>query len=281
MIQRDSVRLRLEGRDHGISYTEFSYMILQAYDYAHLATTRGVRLQIGGSDQWGNIVAGIDLTRRLHKTEVFGLTAPLLTKADGGKFGKTESGAVWLTRKYTSPYAFYQFWINAGDDDVETFLRVFSFRPLAEIEALLAEHRENAAARRAQKSLAEEMTRLLHGDEGLREAELASEALFSGDVRSLSEPLLLEVFAAMPRGVVDDALVEAGLPIVDALVGSEAVKSKREARQFLESGAITLIGEKVDVSYILRVEDFLFGRVALVRRGKKNWHVVGLRSRFS
>lgn len=281
MIQRDSVRLRLEGRDQGISYTEFSYMLLQAYDYAHLASSRDVRLQIGGSDQWGNIVAGIDLTRRIHRREVFGLTAPLLTKADGGKFGKTESGAVWLTRKYTSPYAFYQFFINAGDDDVENFLRVFSFRPLAELEALFLAHRENPAARAAQKSLAEEMTRLLHGEEGLREAESATEALFSGDVRSLAEPLLLDVAAAMPRGFVSDEPLGVGLSIVDALVESEAVKSKREARQFLESGAITLNGAKVDATYILRSEDFLFGRVALVRRGKKNWHVLGLRSRFS
>src|SRR5690606_31758814 len=198
MIQKDSVKSRLEGREHGISYTEFSYMILQAYDFSYLNENAGVTVQLGGSDQWGNIVAGVDLTRRRWGREVYGLTSPLITKKDGGKFGKTEGGAIWLTKNRTSPYAFYQFWINTSDEDVPTFLRVFSLKPISEIEEILAQHEKNPGARGAQRLLAEELTELLHGPEALREAILASEALFSGEVAALSQDLLDEVFSAAP-----------------------------------------------------------------------------------
>jgi tyrosyl-tRNA synthetase len=274
MIQKDSVRTRLEGRDHGISYTEFSYMILQSYDYAYLAKERGITLQVGGSDQWGNITLGVELARRLHQLEVFGLTTPLLTKSDGGKFGKTESGAVWLTRERTSPYAFYQFWMNAADADVERFLNVFSLRPVAELRQIVAEHAARPEARTAQRALAEELTRLLHGEEGLKEAEAATAALFSGDIRSLDERVLEEAFAGAPSYELSrESLGGEGLELAQLLVDAGAAKSKREARQFLEASAVLLNGEKCDLARRVTEADLLFGRLLLIRRGKKNWHV--------
>jgi tyrosyl-tRNA synthetase len=274
MIQKDSVRTRLEGRDHGISYTEFSYMILQSYDYAYLAKERGITLQVGGSDQWGNITLGVDLARRLHQLEVFGLTTPLLTKSDGGKFGKTESGAIWLTRERTNPYAFYQFWMNAADADVDRFLNVFSLRPVAELRQIAADHEARPEARTAQRALAEELTRLLHGEEGLKEAEAATAALFSGDVRSLNERLLYEAFAGAPSYELSrERLGGEGLELAQLLVDAGAAKSKREARQFLEASAVLLNGDKCDVARRVTEADLLFGRLLLIRRGKKNWHV--------
>jgi len=274
MIQKDSVRARLEEREHGISYTEFSYMILQSYDFAHLAQAREVTVQVGGSDQWGNIVAGVDLTRRMHGREVFGLTTPLLTKADGGKFGKTEQGAVWLTADATSPYAFYQFWVNAADEDIGRFLRVFSLRPLAEVEQLVAEHAQDPAQRRAQHALAEELTRLLHGDEGLADAKRATQALFSGEVKGLSAELLEEVFRGTPTATLDrGVLAGEGVPVVDLLVLAEVAKSKREARQYLTSGAVSVNGERAHEEQRVGLADLLFDRVVLIRRGKKTWHV--------
>ncbi len=274
MIQKDSVKTRLEGREHGISYTEFSYMILQAYDFAALYAEENVTVELGGSDQWGNIVAGVDLTRRLHAKEVFGLTTPLITKKDGGKFGKTESGAIWLTPERTSPYAFYQFWINAADEDLRGFLSVFSFKSMDDIESLLAAHQENPGARLAQKALAEELTLMLHGEEGLRDAVLATQALFSGDVCGLSEQLLEEAFSGAPASAYSrSTLAGEGFAVVDLMVEAGVAKSKREARQFLSSGAVSVNGEKVSEEYRLTVESLLHERVALLRRGKKTWHL--------
>lgn len=278
MIQKDSVKARLEGRDQGISYTEFSYMILQAYDYSFLAKEKGVTLQVGGSDQWGNIALGVDLTRRLHQLEVYGLTTPLITKSDGGKFGKTESGAIWLTRDRTSPYAFYQFWLNAADADLRLFLSVFSLRPFDEVQAILTEHGERPDARVGQRALAEELTRLLHGEGGLREAEKATEALFSGNVRGLDERLIEEAFVGAPGyEFSSETLGVEGLELAQLLVDSGAAKSKREARQFLEAGAVLVNGDKRDVSDRVTPKDLLFGRLLLIRRGKKNWYVCRVR----
>jgi tyrosyl-tRNA synthetase len=274
MIQRDSVRTRLDNREQGISYTEFSYMILQAYDFRHLYREQGVTVQVGGSDQWGNIVAGVDLTRRTERVEVYGLTAPLLTKADGGKFGKTESGAVWLTSKYTSPYAFYQFWINAADADVERFLHVFSLRSREELTEILTEHAREPARRLGQKALAEELTRLLHGDEGLREALAATEALFSGDVSGLSLRAIEEAFGGAPSSQHALAtLGDEGKDILELLVESGVVKSKREAREHVGNGAVSVNGRRIDANYRLTKADLLHGKIALIRRGKKTWHV--------
>lgn len=274
MIQRDSVRTRLESREQGISYTEFSYMILQAYDFRHLYRTEGVTVQVGGSDQWGNIVAGMDLTRRTDQAEVFGLTSPLLTKADGGKFGKTETGAIWLTSKYTSPYAFYQFWINAADADVARFLHVFSFRGREELSALIAEHERNPAQRLAQRALAEELTALLHGQEGLRDALAATDALFSGNVSGLSLAAIDEAFAGAPATQHASAeLADEGKDILELLVETGVVKSKREAREHVGNGAVTVNGVRVDVNFRLTKNALLHEKVALLRRGKKTWHV--------
>jgi len=224
MIQKDSIKTRLETRDQGISYTEFSYMILQAYDYLWLYQNAGVTVQLGGSDQWGNVVAGIDLVRRVERKEAYGLTVPLVTKSDGGKFGKTEGGAVWLTAKYTSAYAFYQFWLNTADADLERYLKIFTFLSRQEIEALLARHAENPGAREAQRVLAETLTSLLHGESGLAEARVASEALFSGDVSQLAPETLSEVFANAPSSAHDRALLEGPwLCAVDLLVFAQVV----------------------------------------------------------
>jgi tyrosyl-tRNA synthetase len=274
MIQRDSVRERLHNREQGISYTEFSYMILQAYDYQYLAQHEGVSLQIGGSDQWGNIVAGIDLTRRLLRRDVFGVTAPLLTKADGGKFGKTEKGAVWLTPERTSAYAFYQFWLNTADTDVETFLKKFTFLSKSEIEALMVAHTADASLRTAQRRLAKEATRLLHGANGLERAESATAALFSGDVAHLDEALLKEAFAEAPSTQHDMSLLEGdGLSLVELLPLTSLCKSKREAREFLENGSISLNGSKVSLDTRLHPSDLMHGTLALLRRGRKAWHI--------
>lgn len=274
MIQKDSIKNRLETRDQGISYTEFSYMILQAYDYLWLHQNAGVTVQLGGSDQWGNVVAGIDLVRRVERQEAHGLTVPLVTKSDGGKFGKTEGGAVWLTPEYTSAYAFYQFWLNTADNDLERYLKIFTFLSRAEIEALLARHAEDPGAREAQRTLAEAVTLLVHGERGLSEARVATEALFSGDVSQLAADTLSEVFANAPSSAHDRALLEGpGLGAVDLLVLAKVVKSKREAREFLDNGAISINGKRIDPSFVLTPGELLHDKMALIRRGKKGWHV--------
>ncbi|MCH2108560.1 MAG: tyrosine--tRNA ligase [Polyangiaceae bacterium] len=275
MMQKDSVKSRLESRERGISYTEFSYMILQAYDFSHLADNSAVTVQIGGSDQWGNIVAGVDLTRRRFNQTVFGLTTPLLTKSDGGKFGKTEDGAIWLTADRTSAYAFYQFWLNASDEDVATFLKFFSEESMDEIESLIERHQENPGAREAQKHLAKEMTELLHGRPKMEEAQRASVALFTGDVGDLSAELIDDVFGAAPKTELSRAAIEgSGIPLVELLIEAGAAKSKREARQFISSGAVSLNGEKVKEEVDIQADKLLHDEYLLLRRGKKNWYVL-------
>ena len=274
MIQKDSVKSRLSQREQGISYTEFSYMILQAYDFLWLHQNAGVTVQIGGSDQWGNIVAGVDLIRKATRQEAHALTCSLVTKADGGKFGKTETGAVWLTKKYTSVYAFYQFWLNTSDADVERYLKIFTFLPRQKIEALMDQHLSDPGRRAAQRALAEEVTGLLHGSQACAEAEAATRVLFSGEVDALSEDLLNEAFASAPGSMHDIGLVAgAGLGAVELLMLAQVAKSKREARQFLDSGAISINGQRVDQSFVLTEGKLLHQKVALIRRGKKNWHV--------
>lgn len=280
MIQRDSVKSRLEDRAHGISYTEFSYMLLQAYDFLHLYDKMNVTIQAAGSDQWGNIVSGADLIRRLHGHDdaggplAFGLTAPLLVKSDGGKFGKTEQGAIWLTAERTSPYAFYQFWINADDADVPNYLRIFTDLSRNEIEALEQRHAAAPHQREAQRTLAREVTRLVHGTDAVERAEAATQALFSGDVAGLDLPTLREVFADVPHSEHDKADMGAeGMPLADLLAATTLAKSKREAREFLSSGAVTLNGQRVGPDDRLTPDRLLHGHVALLRRGKKSWHV--------
>lgn len=277
MIQKDSVRDRLHNRDQGISYTEFSYMILQSYDYLHLFRASGVTLQLGGSDQWGNIVGGTDLVRRVMSApgnESFGCTWPLVTKADGGKFGKTETGAIWLTKERTSPYAYYQFWLNAADADVVRFLKTFTFLPQEEIEALEAKVKSDPGAREAQRTLAREATRIVHGDEEMNHAESAGKALFSGEIAHLSASLLNEVFASAPTTTLPKSRLEGeGALLLDLLVEIQAVASKREAKEFLANGSVTVNGRKVGAEHKLQSTDLLHGSVIAIRRGKKNWYV--------
>jgi tyrosyl-tRNA synthetase len=276
MIQKDSVRTRLESREQGISYTEFSYMLLQSYDFLHLYRAEGCTLQLAGSDQYGNIVGGIDLIRRSEgENRAFGITAPLLTKSDGKKFGKSEKGAIWLSAEKTSPYAFYQFWINVEDADVGSLLKWYTLLPKAEIDAAIEAHAAAPHKREAQRLLARAMTRLVHGQEELEAAELASQALFEGDVRRLSARSLEEVFADVPSSEHEKVALEGeGVSLLDLVASTPALaQSKREARQFLESGAVAVNGEKAALARRLRSEDLLHGKAILLRRGKKNWHV--------
>lgn len=283
MTKRDSVRDRLE-REQGISYTEFSYMLLQAYDFLHLFREQGVTVQCAGADQWGNIVSGADLIRRCVPNDSnsplsFGFTAPLLTKADGGKFGKTETGAIWLSHKRpsgapgTSPYAYYQFWLNTSDADVRKYLCIFTDLPLDEIKSLCAQHEAEPHLRLAQRTLAQHATSLLHGEKAMHAAEDAARALFSGEVSALDADTLDEVFAAVASTTHDREALLTGAPLVDILAETSLAKSKREAREHLTSGAVSVNGEKADPDRVLALHDLLHERVILLRRGKKSWHV--------
>jgi tyrosyl-tRNA synthetase len=274
MIQKDSVRERLESREQGISYTEFSYMLLQAYDFLHLCDHDAVTVQVAGSDQWGNMVGGVDLIRRLRQTEVFALTAPLVTKADGTKFGKTETGAIYLNAARTSPYAFYQFLLNTSDADVARYLKTFTFIPLAEIREITAEHERDPGARVAQRALARHVTELLHGAQAADQAEAAARALFSGEVSELDAGVLEEAFASAPSSEHSKSDLAAGVALVDLLVSAKVASSKRQAREFIENGAISVNGAKIeDVDARLTQGLLLHGRLALIRRGKKTWHL--------
>lgn len=276
MIQKDSVRERLHNRDQGISYTEFSYMILQSYDYLHLFREHGVTLQMGGSDQWGNIIGGMDLIRRCVEppaNDAFALTWPLVTKADGGKFGKTESGAIWLTADRTSPYAFYQFWLNAADADAERFLKTFTFLDQPRISELMAAHQADPGKREPHRALARAVTDLVHGPSESANAEAAAKALFSGDVAGLPERTLREVLANVPASTHAKDSLSAGAPLLDLLITTGLASSKREAREFLASGSVAVNGRKAGPDDKLIAADLLHGSMIALRRGKKNWHL--------
>ncbi len=279
MTQRDSVRIRLEDRAHGISYTEFSYVLLQAYDYLHLHREYGCTVQLSGSDQYGNIVSGMDLIRRDAATrndtsECFAVTTPLLLKADGKKFGKSEKGAVWLSPHRTSPYAFYQFWINSSDEDVGRFLRTFTMLPREEIEAIEREQAEAPHLRIAQERLGEEVTAAIHGADELGRVQSASRALFGkGELRDLDSEMLEEVFADVPHSTHGrDSLSGEGVALADLLPETSLAKSKREAREFLKNGAVSVNGQKVAADARLATRDLLHDKTILIKRGKKLWH---------
>jgi tyrosyl-tRNA synthetase len=294
MLAKDSVDSRLAG---GISFTEFSYMILQSYDYLQLYKEQGCRLQIGGSDQWGNITAGLELIgksvghemgseaaeagdgaggeRQADKDKAFGMTLPLVTKSDGKKFGKTESGAIWLDRDKTSPYQFYQFWINTDDNDVVRFLKYFTFLSREEIERLGEEVKRQPEQRAAQKTLAREVTLLVHGADGLRSAENITAALFSGDVAALSATELVEAFTDVPSTELD---YQPEVGLVDLLIAAKVAPSRRQARQDIESGAVYVNGERIaDASAVLTSAHRLHGKYVVLRRGKKNYWLVSFR----
>jgi tyrosyl-tRNA synthetase len=275
MLAKESVRTRINDREHGMSFTEFSYSLLQAYDFLHLFDTYDCRLQIGGSDQWGNIVAGMDLVRRLRERPAFGLTLPLVTKADGSKFGKTESGNVWLDPARTSPYKFYQFWINQADADVPRWLRYFTFlsrEAIADCEHRIAEEPEKRAA---QRCLAEEVTRLVHGETALQNAVRASQAMFGGDLTGLDDATLEDVFSEVPSSRLPRAELNADRLLVDALVEAGVFRSKGEARRLIENGGLYLNNQRVDSSDMLLTERCLCStHIAVIRKGKKNYHLL-------
>ena len=278
MLNKESVKQRIERDDVGISFTEFAYSLLQGYDFAELNKRHGAVLEIGGSDQWGNITAGIDLTRRLNQKQVFGLTLPLVTKSDGTKFGKTEGGAVWLNAKKTSPYQFYQFWLKVADADVYKFLKYFTFLSIEEIDAIEAKDKASGTKPEAQRILAEEMTRLIHGEAALQAAQRISESLFAEDQSSLTESDFEQLaLDGLPAFEVSD-----GLNVAEALVKTGLASSNKEARGFVNSKAVLLNGkpaeannpnhaaEKPDDAYLLTDEHKRFGKYTIVRRGKRN-----------
>ncbi|WP_323882290.1 tyrosine--tRNA ligase [Aeromonas caviae] len=269
MLARESVRQRLARPDQGISFTEFSYALLQSQDFAVLNQRLGCTLQIGGNDQWGNITSGMDLTRRLHQTQVYGMTLPLITKADGTKFGKTEGGAIWLDPALTSPYAFYQFWLGTADEDVYRFLRYYSFMPLAEIEALEAEDAKRQGRKLAQQVLADELTELVHGKGALAAAQRISESLFSGEVARLGESDL----AQLAQDGMPSSPIKGETDLVTLLVECGLANSKRIARELLAAGAVSVNGA-IRRDEPLTADDRLFGHYLLLRRGKKQYHLV-------
>lgn len=268
MCNKDTVKSRLES---GISYTEFSYQLLQARDFYHLYVDKNVTLQIGGQDQWGNITSGLELIRKKCGSDVkcYGLTAPLVTKSDGTKFGKSESGSVWLDENKTSVYEFYQFWVNTPDTDVIARLKQFTFLTKEEIDKLEESFKNEPHLRLAQKALAEEVTKLVHGEDKLKEALNVTEALFSGEINKLTEKEL----GMLSKGL--DSVTKEEINILDALIELNLASSKREAKDFVSKGAVVLNGEKItDINYIINKENAMFNKYAVLRRGKKKYAVV-------
>ena len=281
MMAKDSVKKRLNGeaRD-GLSFTEFTYQLLQGYDFLHLYETKGCKLQMGGSDQWGNITTGAELIRRTNGGEAFALTCPLITKADGGKFGKTESGNVWLDPRYTSPYKFYQFWLNVSDEDAARYIKIFTALPKEEIEALTAQHAEAPHLRILQKCLAKEVTVMVHSEEDYNAAVEASNILFGGGtsdaLKKLDEQTLLSVFEGVPQFEVSRDALGAGVKAVDLFVENAPIfSSKGEMRKLVQGGGVSLNKEKLTAfDQMVSTNDLLDDKYLLVQRGKKNYYLV-------
>ncbi len=281
MMAKDSVQKRLNGeaRD-GLSFTEFTYQLLQGYDFLHLYETKNCKLQMGGSDQWGNITTGAELIRRTNGGEVFALTCPLITKADGGKFGKTESGNIWLDARYTSPYKFYQFWLNVSDEDAKRYIKIFTSIGKEEIDSLVAEHEQAPHLRALQKRLAKEVTIMVHSEEDYNAAVEASGILFgnatSESLKKLDENTLLAVFEGVPQFEVAKADLEAGVKAVDLFTEKAAIfPSKGEMRKLAQGGGISLNKEKLKAfDQIVTAADLLDEKYLLVQRGKKNYYLV-------
>ena len=277
MLAKDSVKNRLES---GMSFTEFTYQLVQGYDFYHLWKEHGVKVQMGGSDQWGNIVTGTELVRRKGGGQAFAITAPLITKADGSKFGKSEGGNVWLDKDRTSAYKFYQYWINAADEDASRYLRIFTLLPREDIEALEVAHAANPGARAMQKALAEDVTRRIHGQADLDTAVAASALLFGksteDDLRALPESELLSVFEGVPQREVSRADLQSGMGIVDLLAGGEGafLASNGEARRALKEGSVSVNKTKVDEQKVVSEADLVGSGLILLQRGKKNYFLV-------
>jgi tyrosyl-tRNA synthetase len=271
MLAKDSVKARIERPDAGISYTEFSYMLLQAFDFAHLYKAHGCTLQIGGSDQWGNITSGIDLGRRMHGASLFGMTVPLLLTSDGRKMGKTERGAVWLDANRTSPYAFYQYWINVADSDVMMCLRYLTELDRADIEALESATQTKPGERAAQKALATWLTRFIHGEDGLSSAQKATDIFFGAEIESLNDAQLNEIFADVSSIAITQSEFDAGINIVDALARTGLCASKAEAKRALAAGAVALNNRKLSEERVLVATDRASESVIVLRNGKKRY----------
>jgi tyrosyl-tRNA synthetase len=278
MMAKESIRARMEDREAGISYTEFSYMLLQAFDFMVLCRDHGCELQIGGSDQWGNITAGIELARKKLSRHVFGLTLPLITNADGSKFGKSVAGAIWLDPRRTSVYKFYQFWINTDDRDAVRYLKYFTFLPQAEIESLEQQHAGNPGARAAHKALAKAVTDLIHGPGATLEAMRASEILFGGKLEGLAESTFNEIVGEVPTKELERSkLAGAGFPLLELLVHAGLCPSKGQARKDVEGGGVNLNNvREASATRGVTAGDLLFGKHLLLRKGKKNYVVVSV-----
>ncbi|MDD7604569.1 MAG: tyrosine--tRNA ligase [Candidatus Limisoma sp.] len=284
MMAKDSVKRRLNGeaRD-GLSFTEFTYQLLQGYDFLHLYETKNCKLQMGGSDQWGNITTGTELIRRKNGGDAFALTCPLITKADGGKFGKTESGNVWLDPRYTSPYKFYQFWLNVSDDDAAKYIKIFTFISREEIESLIAEHAAAPHLRLLQKRLAKEVTCMVHSEADYNAAVEASGILFGNaaaeTLHKIDEDTLLAVFEGVPQFEVARATVEAGVKAVDLFAEHAAIfASKGEMRKLVQGGGVSVNKEKLTAfDKIITTDDLLNGKYLLVQRGKKNYYLINVK----
>lgn len=273
MLAKDSVKARLEHADSGMSYTEFSYMLLQAYDFVHLQKQYGCQLQVGGSDQWGNITAGIDLGRRLGVGSLYGLTCPLLTRSDGSKMGKTEQGSIWLSAAKTSPYAFYQYWYNIDDQDVGNCLRLLTELPEEEILALDEDRSTDPEQRNSQRRLAETLTEFVHGQAGIDKARRATEVLFGAQISELSDQDLSEIFADVPSQQLGQSeLAGEGLNIIDALCRSGLASSKSEARRTINQGGAYVNNRRIDdLEHTLSASDLASETVIVLRSGKKRY----------
>jgi tyrosyl-tRNA synthetase len=279
MLAKESVKRRVEGSEAGISFTEFSYSLLQSYDFLQLYRSEGCTVQMGGSDQWGNITAGIDLVRRMEGARAFGVVFPLVTQASGVKFGKTEEGAVWLDPEMTSPFRFYQYWINVEDADVVRYLSFFTLLGAEAIADLADKVASEPQARTAQRALADDVTRRLHGETGLARARAATQALFGGDIAGLAAEDIADVFADVPSSEVPkDALGGEGKSLVDLMAESGVASSKGDARRSIEGGGVYVNNVRVeDTSRVVRMSDTIEGRFLLLRKGKKQYHLVAVR----
>lgn len=279
MMAKDSVKKRIES-DNGISFTEFTYQLIQGYDFYHLYKNKNCKLQMGGSDQWGNIVTGTELIRRKAGGEAFALTCPLITKADGGKFGKTEKGNIWLDPKRTSPYAFYQFWINVSDEDALKFIKIFTFLTQETIESLAAQHNEAPHLRILQKALAKEVTAMVHGDDELKIAEEASQILFGAGtaetLAKLDEATFLSVFEGVPVFEIQKSLLDQGLNVIELTsVHTQIFPSKGEARRTIEGGGLSINKQKINgIDAVVNTAHLINNKYILIQKGKKNYFII-------
>lgn len=278
MMAKDSVKTRLSEREQGISYTEFTYMLLQAYDYYHLNKEHGCRLQIGGSDQWGNITAGLELIKRKNQEDTdssFGLTFPLITNASGTKFGKTEKGVIWLDAERTSPYHFYQYWMNSSDEDILKYIDLFSEEDTAKRDIIKKEHLEEPHKRLAQTFLAEELTKLLHGEDELTKAQKATQVLFGGSLEGMESSILESIFEDVPSFEISRNEISGEIPLIDLLVKSSACKSKSDARRRIEGGGVYVNNQKIEEASVnISNSSLIDEKLIVLRIGKKNYHIV-------